>query len=79
MNDERPDPDQLLDRLNAEEDRARRGKLKIFFGASAGLAPAGFGARLSVDLMLPKMSGLAPWLRMIAYCWVKVMVLLVIQ
>ena len=34
---ERPDPDQLLDRLNAEEAKARRGKLKIFFGASAGV------------------------------------------
>lgn len=36
-NDERPDPDQLLERLNAEEAKARRGKLKIFFGASAGV------------------------------------------
>ena len=36
MNDERPDPDQLLDRLKAEEAKAKRGKLKIFFGASAG-------------------------------------------
>ena len=33
----RPDPDQLLDRLKQEEERARRGKLKIFFGASAGV------------------------------------------
>ena len=37
MDSERPDPDQLLDRLNAEEAKARRGKLKIFFGASAGV------------------------------------------
>ena len=37
MLDQRPDPDQLLDRLNAEEAKARRGKLKIFFGASAGV------------------------------------------
>lgn len=37
MSDQRPDPDQLLDRLNAEEAKARRGKLKIFFGASAGV------------------------------------------
>ncbi len=37
MPDQRPDPDQLLDRLNAEEARAKRGKLKIFFGASAGV------------------------------------------
>lgn len=33
----RPDPDQLLARVHAEEARARRGKLKIFFGASAGV------------------------------------------
>jgi len=35
--DQRPDPDRLLDRVHAEEARARRGKLKIFFGASAGV------------------------------------------
>ncbi len=35
--DGRPDPDQLLARLQADSDRARRGKLKIFFGASAGV------------------------------------------
>lgn len=34
---ERPDPDQLLDRLKQDEARAQRGKLKIFFGASAGV------------------------------------------
>ena len=34
---QRPDPDKLLERVNAEEARARRGKLKIFFGASAGV------------------------------------------
>jgi two-component system sensor histidine kinase KdpD len=37
MDSERPDPDRLLDRLNAEEAKAKRGKLKIFFGASAGV------------------------------------------
>lgn len=37
MEDRRPDPDQLLDQLNAEEAKAQRGKLKIFFGASAGV------------------------------------------
>ncbi|MFZ1643704.1 MAG: two-component system sensor histidine kinase KdbD, partial [Candidatus Contendobacter sp.] len=36
-NDSRPDPDQLLNRLKQEEARSRRGKLKIFFGASAGV------------------------------------------
>ncbi len=35
--DQRPDPDTLLTRLAEEEARARRGKLKIFFGASAGV------------------------------------------
>ena len=37
MNEERPDPDQLLERLQREEARASRGRLKIFFGASAGV------------------------------------------
>jgi len=37
MSDQRPDPDELLARLKAEEAQARRGKLKIFFGASAGV------------------------------------------
>jgi len=37
MADQRPNPDQLLERLLAEEARAKRGKLKIFFGASAGV------------------------------------------
>ena len=33
----RPDPDQLLAHVKAEEARARRGRLRIFFGASAGV------------------------------------------
>ena len=38
MNDDsRPSPDQLLSQLEAEERKARRGKLKIFFGSSAGV------------------------------------------
>lgn len=37
MIDPRPDPDQLLATVKAEEARARRGKLRIFFGASAGV------------------------------------------
>jgi hypothetical protein len=37
MTDGRPDPDQLLDKIKDEEVRAARGKLKIFFGASAGV------------------------------------------
>ena len=35
--DDRPDPDALLARTQAEEQRAARGTLKIFFGASAGV------------------------------------------
>src|SRR6185369_6186634 len=35
--DDRPDPDRLLARLQAEEADAARGKLKIFFGACAGV------------------------------------------
>jgi two-component system, OmpR family, sensor histidine kinase KdpD len=37
MSDERPDPDALLRRVAAEEARASRGRLKIFFGASPGV------------------------------------------
>ena len=35
--DARPDPDQLLAQLRHEEARAARGKLRIYFGASAGV------------------------------------------
>lgn len=34
---ERPDPDELLQQVTQDEVRARRGQLKIFFGASAGV------------------------------------------
>ena len=37
MNQGRPDPDALLARVKDEEARQRRGKLKIFFGAAAGV------------------------------------------
>src|ERR1700694_3951635 len=37
MNDQRPDPDALLDRVRREERGAARGRLRIFFGASAGV------------------------------------------
>jgi two-component system sensor histidine kinase KdpD len=37
MNDQRPDPDALLTRVQAEEAQQARGKLKIFFGATAGV------------------------------------------
>jgi two-component system sensor histidine kinase KdpD len=35
--DARPDPDELLDRLKAEEAREGKGALKIFFGAAPGV------------------------------------------
>lgn len=38
MNDPtRPDPDLLLSRIQAEDKKANRGRLKIFFGSSAGV------------------------------------------
>jgi len=35
--DLRPDPDQLLAQVKAQEERAARGRLRIFFGSSAGV------------------------------------------
>ncbi len=35
--DSRPDPDQLLEQLRGEDERGRRGRLRIYFGASAGV------------------------------------------
>ena len=37
MNKPRPNPDQLLARVQTDEARQRRGKLKIFFGYAAGV------------------------------------------
>ena len=37
MSEARPDPDALLARVQREEEKAKRGKLKIFFGATAGV------------------------------------------
>ncbi len=37
MTDTRPDPDLLLEMVQREQEKALRGKLKIFFGASAGV------------------------------------------
>jgi two-component system sensor histidine kinase KdpD len=37
MSDRRPDPDALLARVKEQEARAKRGKLKVFFGAAAGV------------------------------------------
>ena len=35
--DQRPDPDLLLAKVNRQELAARRGKLRIYFGSSAGV------------------------------------------
>jgi two-component system, OmpR family, sensor histidine kinase KdpD len=37
MEEHRPDPDQLLQRVREEEERKREGQLKIFFGAAPGV------------------------------------------
>jgi len=37
INDQRPDPDVLLAKVQAQERQAARGKLRIYFGASAGV------------------------------------------
>jgi two-component system sensor histidine kinase KdpD len=37
MPESRPDPDRLLERLRREEEREHRAKLKVFFGAAAGV------------------------------------------
>ncbi len=37
MSDQRPDPDALLRRVSADEARASRGRLKVFFGAAPGV------------------------------------------
>src|SRR5947199_5306411 len=37
MTAKRPNPDELLARVQTDEDRAHRGKLKIFFGYAAGV------------------------------------------
>jgi two-component system, OmpR family, sensor histidine kinase KdpD len=34
---DRPDPDELLDKIQREEEKRQRGRLKAFFGASAGV------------------------------------------
>ncbi len=37
MSDHRPDPDALLAKVQEDEARQERGKLKIFFGAAPGV------------------------------------------
>jgi two-component system sensor histidine kinase KdpD len=46
MNNQRPDPDSLLVKVQLAENRRRRGRLKIFFGASAGVGKT-FGMLLA--------------------------------
>ena len=46
MADQRPDPDALLEKVQREEAKRRRGRLKIFFGASAGVGKT-FGMLLA--------------------------------
>ena len=46
MSDQRPDPDALLERVQRAEAKRRRGRLKIFFGASAGVGKT-FGMLLA--------------------------------
>ncbi len=37
MDEHRPDPDQLLERVRLQEERSREGQLKLFFGAAPGV------------------------------------------
>ena len=46
MSDQRPDPDSLLERVQRAEALRRRGRLKVFFGASAGVGKT-FGMLLA--------------------------------
>jgi two-component system sensor histidine kinase KdpD len=46
MSDTRPDPDALLEKVQRAEAKRRRGRLKIFFGASAGVGKT-FGMLLA--------------------------------
>lgn len=59
MAEQRPDPDQLLAQLKETEKLAARGRLKIFFGASAGvgktyamLAAAQTAKQQQVDVLI---------------------------
>jgi two-component system sensor histidine kinase KdpD len=59
MTDTRPDPDSLLDKIKREDQQAVRGRLKIFFGACAGvgktfsmLAAGHMQQRLGVNVLV---------------------------
>jgi two-component system, OmpR family, sensor histidine kinase KdpD len=49
---ERPDPDALLRRVHEEEARARRGKLKIFFGFAPGVGKTYRMLQVARDLVI---------------------------
>ena len=58
---DRPDPDTLLRRVIEDEARAKRGRLKIFFGASAGVGKTFAmlaGAKVALAQGLPVVVGL---------------------
>ena len=46
IDSERPDPDALLAQLREQEQSAARGKLRIYFGSSAGTSADRDGGRL---------------------------------
>ena len=59
MSEERPDPDELLHRIKQDEIKESRGRLKIFFGASAGvgktyamLSAAHAAKRMGIDVVV---------------------------
>ena len=56
---QRPDPDALLAQLEADALQARRGKLKIFFGASPGVGKT--YAMLSAARVLRWLASLWLW------------------
>jgi len=37
MEEQRPDPDKLLDKVRRDTERGREGRLKVFFGAAPGV------------------------------------------
>ena len=51
----RPDPDALLAHVQAEEARAKRGRLRIFFGSSAGVGKTFAMLEAARTLCAPKM------------------------
>ncbi|MEF7615860.1 DUF4118 domain-containing protein [Aquincola sp. MAHUQ-54] len=61
MHADRPDPDALLQQVQADDARAARGRLKVFFGASAGVGKTYAmlaAARAAADAGVPVTVGL---------------------